>query len=278
MHGTPGTARTQSVRRVIFPYTPSGTRGMQRKSSTASRELIRTNAQETPALAGDPLAPLRDPWSYPFWAGYSLFLGACQVFQGNMALIAAANGMSISEAQLIVWISLLMNCVGRISVGAASDWLQQRARPLLHRTLLVAALAAVACALLALLCVDALHARMVWPACLLANFCLGGSMVVGSAYVSERHGVAFFGLNVGALTLTCSLVCLALSEAVGLVYDRHAGADHRCVGTECFQLGFAQQLAAVALAVLLLGAVYVHEVQRAREVQYQCSSTLADSP
>ncbi|KAH3756607.1 hypothetical protein Pelo_11548 [Pelomyxa schiedti] len=209
---------------------------------------------QAPLIKDDWKKPLKSLWTYPFWFSYILCLGTAQVFQGNIALLAESNGFSVDDAQLVVWISLFMNCAGRIAVGITD--VTKR----INRLVFMLGLAMIALICLILFSFNDLQNYMVWPGCLTLNFCLGGMMVIGAAYVSEQFAKKFYGLYLGTLATTCALLVLALSQVAGTIYDNHADESHHCSGTQCYRASFIMCACLSGAGVLLLFTLVIHTV------------------
>ncbi|KAH3744249.1 hypothetical protein Pelo_14364 [Pelomyxa schiedti] len=219
---------------------------------------------------------LKAGWIFLPWIATTLFSGSTQAIVGNAALIAHSNGMSQSEGQAIVILSLIMSFLGRLSVGFLSDFLRSRpqTKRIFNRMAFSFIISVTCWILLWLLFSLDNQAAVVWPACLLINFCYGGNSIMSGTFLSEAFGLANFGLITGVQGLASCTWAFIVSMEYGLMYDKYADPTTLdCIGNNCYKYGFLFSAVNVTFSVCMYFTLWLREFRLNRSATITSPTT-----
>lgn len=188
--------------------------------------------------------------SLDFWLFFGILVvgtGAGLTVINNVSSLTQSLGGSQSVGDLLVTLTSIANCVGRMVGGILSDSFAKR----LHRpgwlaiNIALMTVAQIALALSPL--------QFIYPGVLLSGFCYGAFWSLGPSFLSDRFGVRAFGAinSLSAFSTALSTYIFSVGMAATLYQQRIApGGGTVCMGHECFDTSFT--VLAVLCAVVAL--------------------------
>jgi hypothetical protein len=173
-----------------------------------------------------------------FWLIFGVLLvgtGAGLTVINNVSSLTQSLGGSQTTGDLLVTLTSIANCAGRMVGGIMSDTFAKR----LHRPgwlvvdLVLMTIAQVALAVSPL--------QYVYPGILLSGFCYGAFWSLAPSFLADRFGPRAFGAinSLSSFSTALSTYIFSVGMAATLYQDRIApGGGTKCVGQHCFNTSF----------------------------------------
>ena len=163
-------------------------------------------------------------------------MGSTQAVMNNLSQIGQSLNYTTVEANNLISLWSICNCLGRVGVGYLSDYLlHKRGWP---RPLFIAI--TLATIVIGHLVIASGFPGMLYVGSILMGICDGSQWSLMPTITSDIFGVRHMGTIFNTIAIACPVGSYVFSvRIIGYIYDKEAGGeDHSCIGTRCFMLSF----------------------------------------